>query len=210
MFFKILISLFILFQADTILIDRIAATVNEEIITLTDIDKAIQFFPLFRAGIETEEAFYTRVLEELINYKVLYLEYKDEFNLMEEDYDEVQTPVIRRLGSLDKLMKVLEKFDMEWADFKNFIKEKVAYDKVLQEKFLSEIKIDFREIENFYNKEYVPQQQQLNLTPGTLIEMTPHIEKQLKKTRLKEQSSAWLREMKSSYKIENKLLQEAK
>jgi hypothetical protein len=210
MFFKILISLFILFQADTILIDKIAAVVNDEIITLTDIDKAIQFFPIPRAGNETEDAFYIRVLEELINYRVVYSEYKDEFNLTEEDYEEIQAPVIRRLGSLDKLMNVLEKFDMDWADFEEFIKGKAFYEKVLQEKFLSEIKIDFREIENFYNKEYVPQQQRLSLTPKTLIEMAPRIEKQLKKARVKERSSTWLKEMKSSHKIENKLLQEGK
>jgi len=210
MFFKILISLFILFQADTILIDKIAAVVNEEIITLTDIDKAIQFFPLSRTGGEKEEAFYARVLENLINHKVVYLEFRDEFKLVEQDYEEVQAPVIRRLGSLDKLMEVLKKFDMEWGDFKNFIKEKVVYEKVLQEKFLDEIKIDFRDIENFYNKEYVPQQQRLTLTPQSLIEMASRIEKQLKKNRLTEKSSTWIMEMKSSYKIENKLLQEGK
>jgi hypothetical protein len=210
MFFKILISLFILFQADTILIDKIAAVVDEEIITLTDIDKAIQFFPLSQAGSKTDEAFYIRVLEELINYKMVYLEYKDEFHLVEQDYEEVQAPVIRKLGSLDKLMKLLKKFDMDWADFKDFIKEKVVYEKVLQEKFLGEIKIDFREIENFYNKKYVPQQQRLTLIPKTLIEMTLSIEKQLKKAHIKEQFSTWLKEMKSSFKIENKLSQESK
>jgi hypothetical protein len=58
-------------QSGYILIDKIAAVVNDEIITLTDIDKAIQFFPGFRKTLEREEEFYLRVLEDLINYKVV-------------------------------------------------------------------------------------------------------------------------------------------
>jgi hypothetical protein len=197
-------------QANTILIDKIAAVVNEEIITLTDIDKAIQFYPLTRKKGESEEAFYVTVLEDLINYKAIYLEYKDEFKLTEEDFEEVQAPIIMKFRSLNKLMDRLEKFDMKWSDFEDFIEEKVVYEKVLKEKFLDEIKIEFKEIEIFYNKEYVPQQMKLNLIPKSLIEMTPRIEKQLKKSRIRKMTSSWLKGIKSSYKIENKMAQEAK
>lgn len=210
MFSKILILFLILFQVSPVLIDKIAAVVNEEIITLTDIDKAIRFFPLARKKDEPEQAFYARVLEDLINYKVVYLEYKNEFKLTEEDYEEVQAPAIMKFRSLDKLMARLEEFDMKWADFKDFIKEKVVYEKVLKEKFFDEVKVDFKEIEVFYNEEYVPQQRRLNLTPKSLIEMTPRIEKQLKKSRARQMTSTWLKGIKSSYKIENKMAQESK
>ena len=210
MFSKILILFLILFQVSPVLIDKIAAVVNEEIITLTDIDKAIRFFPLARKKDEPEQAFYARVLEDLINYKVVYLEYKNEFKLTEDDYEEVQAPAIMKFRSLDKLMARLEEFDMKWADFKDFIKERVVYEKVLKEKFFDEVKVDFKEIEVFYNEEYVPQQRRLNLTPKSLIEMTPRIEKQLKKSRARQMTSTWLKGIKSSYKIENKMAQESK
>lgn len=210
MFSKILISFLILLQVSPVLIDKIAAVVNEEIITLTDIDKAVQFFPLSREKGESEEAFYARVLEDLIHYKVVYLEYKDAFELTEEDYEEVQAPAIMKFRSLDKLIARLEEFDMKWADFKDFIKEKVVYEKVLEEKFFDEVKVDFKEIEAFYNEEYVPQQMRLSLTPRSLIEMTPGIEKQLKKSRARQMTSTWLKGIKSSYKIENKMAQESK
>ncbi len=213
MYFKILkplIPFLILFQANTILIDKIAAVVDKEIITMTDIDKAIQFYPLFRTGGESEESFFLHVLEELITYKAVYLEYRDDFNLLEQDYDEVQTPIIGKLGSLDKLMALLKRFDMEWQDFKNFIKEKVMYEKVLKEKFQIRVDIDFQEIETFYNKEYLPLQKSLDLQPKTLIEMAPFIEKHLGKIRINQKLSEWIKEIRSSYKIENILLEESK
>jgi hypothetical protein len=191
-----------------ILIDRIVAVVNEEIITMIDIDKAVQFYPAFRKTRESEEIFHIRVLEDLINYKVVYLEYYKEFTLQEEDYNEVQTAVIEKLGSLDELMTLLNSFDMEWADFKDFIKEKVIYERVLKEQLQVKITIDFKEIENFYNKEYRPLQEELELQPLSLFEMAPQIENHLRKVHTQEKLADWLKEIRSSYKIENKLLKE--
>jgi hypothetical protein len=191
-----------------ILIDKIVAVVNEEIITLTDIDKAIQFYPAFRKTQETGEAFYLRVLEDLINYKVIYLEYQEKFTLKEEDYDEVQTAIIEKLGSLDKLMAFLDSYHMEWADFKEFIKEKVVYERVLKEQLQVKITIDFKEIENFYYKEYRPLQEELELQPLSLFEMAPQIENHLRKEQTREKLAGWLKEIRSAYKIENILLKE--
>lgn len=191
-----------------ILIDKIVAVVNDEIITMIDIDKAIRFYPAFRKARESEETFYLQVLEDLINYKVVYLEFHKEFTLKEEDYNVVQTAVIEKLGSLDKLMEILDSFDMEWVDFKEFIKEKVVYERVLKEQLQVNITIDFKEIENFYYKEYRPLQEELELRPLSLFEMAPQIENHLRKVQTREKLSDWLKEIRSSYKIENKLLKE--
>ena len=195
-------------QPDVILIDKIAAVVNEEIITQSDIDNAIRFYPILRKKDVYTQDFYVSVLQDLINYKVVYLEYKDEFTLQQEDYIGVQTSIIKKLGSYNKLMRLLRQFDMKWEDFKDFIKEKVLYEKVLKNIFQIKITIDFEEIETFYNEQYVPSQESLQLKPKTLIEMAPLIETQLRKDRTDETLAGWLKEITASYKIENKLLQE--
>jgi hypothetical protein len=139
---------------------------------------------------------------------VVHLEYKDEYTLREEDYTEVQTSIINKLGSYNQLMRLLHQFDMQWEDFKDFIKEKVFYEKVLQRIFQIKITIDFNEIETFYNEQYLPSQQSLQLKPKTLIEMAPLIETQLRKERTDEALAGWLKEITTSYKIENKLIEE--
>ena len=118
-------------ETERITIDRIAAVVNDKIITLTDIDKALQFFPVLRKKGESEQELYNRVLQDLVNYKVVYLEYRDEFTLAEEDYTDVQTSIIKKVGSYGELMALLRKFDMQWQDFNAFIREKGVYDKVM-------------------------------------------------------------------------------
>ena len=205
MIVKALFSLFILLQPGPILVDKIAALINEEIITIHDIERAIIFFPILRQNKESEENFYFRILANLVNYKVIYLEFNDEFNLSEEDFELVQTPILKKAGSLEKLLAMLNNFTMSWRDFQNFIREKVLYEKVLREKFQMEITVPFNEIENFYNNDYFPSQQQLGLAPQTLVEMAPVIEKYLRQLRTDEQLSTWLNDLRSSYKIEIKL-----
>jgi len=205
MIVKALFSLFILLQPGQLLIDKIAAVVNEEIITIHDIERAIVFYPLLRQKNETEENFYFRVLSDLINFKVIFLEFSDEFNLSEEDFEQVQTPILKKAGSMEKLLTVLNNFTMSWSDFQNFIREKVLYEKVLREKFQMEITVPFNEIENFYNSDYFPSQQRLGLASQTLVEMAPVIEKYLRQLRTDEQLSTWLNDLRSNYKIEIKL-----
>lgn len=205
MIVKALLSLFILLQPGPILVDKIAAVVNEEIITIHDIERVIIFYPVLRQKNETEENFYFRVLSDLINYKVIYLEFNDEFNLSEEDFEQVQTSILKKAGSLEKLLALLNNFTMSWSDFQNFIREKVLYEKVLKEKFQMEITVPFNEIENFYNNDYIPSQQRLGLIPQNLVEMAPVIEKYLRQLRTEEQLSTWLNNLRSNYNIEIKL-----
>ena len=61
MFSKLLVSLLILFQTNTILIDKVSAIVDKEIIIFTDIEKSILVYPTFRKEKESERSFYKRV-----------------------------------------------------------------------------------------------------------------------------------------------------
>jgi hypothetical protein len=205
MIVKALFAVFMLLQARPILVDKIAAIVNNEIITIHDIERAIVLYPLLRQIHEDEESYYFRVLSDLIDFKVVSLEFGDEFNLSEEDIEHVQAPILKKAGSMELLLAVLNNFTMSWSDFQDFIKEKVLYEKVLREKMQMEISVPFADIENFYQNEYFPMQQRLGLTPQTLVEMAPVIEKFLRQLRTSERLHAWLNELRANYAIEIKL-----
>ncbi|MDQ1352717.1 MAG: hypothetical protein QG657_3023, partial [Acidobacteriota bacterium] len=166
----------------------------------------IRFYPYFRKKDEPDRAFYLNVLQDLINHKMVYLEYSEEVTLKEEDYTEEETSIIKKIGSYEQLMALLQQYDLQWRDFREFIKEKVVYEKVLKQKFQLQIAIDFKEIEAFYNEQYLPQQVSLQLKPKTVIEMAPLIEAKLRKDRTEERLAGWLKEITALCKIENKLL----
>lgn len=206
MFFRTGISLLLclswLIPAEPILIDKIVAVVNEEIITLSDCQKAIMLYPVFRDKGESEYSFYQRVLQNVINYKVIFQEYQEEFQLVEEDYEDVQIPIIKKVGSLERLMDILNGYHMDWRDFKEFIKEKVVYEKVIKVQYQSKITIPYTEIERFYNQEYLPVQKRLGLEAKSLIEMTPLIEKYLRRKQTDIKLKEWMQEIKAFYQID--------
>ena len=199
----------LLVQGQGVIVEKIAAVVNEEIITLGDVNRAVLFYPVFQKQNETEARFFNRVLHDLINYKVIYLEYKDDFTLADDDYEEVQIAIIKKVGSLRTLYALFDRLSMDWQDFKSFIAEKVMYEKVLKRKFQLKIVVRFQEIEDFYNQQYLPLQRKLNLQPKTLVEMAGLIEKHLQKEKTEERLASWLKEMRDLYTIENKLIEES-
>lgn len=202
---SLLLLLTLLQPATSIIVDEVAAVVNDEVITVSDIDKAIALFPILRERTETERQFYQRVLNDLVHYRMVRLEYGGDFGLGEEDYEQLQTPIIQKAGSLETLQATLQRFDMTWEDFRLFIRDRVIYEKVLREKLPSKLTIDFADIESFYRQHALPLQKQLGLEARSLAEMAPVIEKYLRKLRAEQQLGPWLQEMEARYRIEIKL-----
>jgi hypothetical protein len=200
-----LVLLAALLQPAAILVDKVAATVDGEVVTIHDIERAIALLPLSRRDDEREEDFYMRVLNELVTTKAVALEFGDEFTLGEEDFAVVQTQVLKKAGSMEKLMAALAGFAMSWSDLKDFLRERVIYEKALREKFTMELAVPFAEIEDFYNREYLPSQVRLGVEPLSLAEMAPQIESYLRQRSVEQRQAAWLADIRSASTIEIKL-----
>jgi len=205
MFFKILLSLLLFVHPSEIVIDRIVAVINTEVITLSDIDKSLLFNSPDRNSRQDEGNLYLDELKKLIDYKIVYLEYRDQFQHTDEDFEKIQLSIIKKYGSMDNVLNALKGFDMDMKDLREFLIEKIIYEKVIKDKFLLGVVIESSEIEKFYNEEYLPSSNRLKIEPKSMIEMTPQIENFLRGNKVKEELSFWLGGLKASYKIENKL-----
>ncbi len=184
-----------------ILLDRIIAIVNNEIITMTDLELAIRLYPTFRDPKEDEKQFYNRVLDELINYKIVFLEYQNEFTISENEYFNVQTMIVKKVGSYRILLNILNKYNMNWQDLKEFIKYKIIYDKVIKNKLQLKIFVNYKEIEDFYKNNYLPVQKSLNIEPKSLIEIAPLIEEHITNLRKNKILKEWIQELRKNYNI---------
>ena len=205
MFFKILLSLLLFVQPSEIVIDRIAAVINTEVITLSDIDKSLLFNSPDRNSRQDEGNLYLDELKKLIDYKIVYLEYRDQFQPTDGDFENIQLSIIKKYGSMENVLNALKSFDMDMKDLREFLIEKIIYEKVIKDKFLLGVVIESSEIEKFYNEEYLPSWNRLKIEPKSMIEMTPQIENYLRGNKVKEELAFWLEGLKASYKIENKL-----
>ena len=201
MFSKLLILFLVITQFGAILIDKIAATVNDEVITISDIEKSLFFYPILKSEGESENDLYLKQLNNMINYKVIYLDNREQFELTDADFESLRLAAIARYGSIENFRMVLKNFDMKIKDFRDFVKEKVFFEKVIKEKFKFQISVNFEEIKKFYYSEYIPKQKKLGITPISLIEIAPKIENLLRTKQINDKLSGWLDEVKKSYKI---------
>ncbi len=188
-------------QSREILIDKLVAVVGDTIISFSDIEKVIILYPVLRGKNVSERSFYKQILGDLINYRTIYLEYSNDLILNESDFEEIELQIINKAGSIQELNKIIESFDMTWESFRQFIKERVFFDKIIKEKFQFKISIFFNDVEGFYKNVYVPTQKTLNLIPKSLIEMTPEIENHLRKIETGKKIQSWIKDIKGTYDI---------
>jgi len=198
------------FQPSEIVVDRIAAVINSEVITLSDIDKSLLFNSLDNRAGKKANDLYLNELKKLIDHKIVFLEYRDQFQPTDEDFENVQLSIIKRYGSLENVLSVLKKFDMDMKDLREFLIERIIYEKVIKDKFLLGVVIESKEIEKFYNEEYLPSREMLNIEPKSIFEMTPQIENYLRGNKVKKELTFWMAGLKASFKIENLLKDEFK
>jgi len=201
MFSKLIILFLTILQFGMILIDKIAATVNDEVITISDIEKSLFFYPILRNKKESEHDLYLQQLENMVNYKIIYMENKGQFEITKEDFESIRLSEIKRYGSIESFMNILKNFDMDMNDFMDFVRDKVFFDKVVKEKFKLKIDVKFEEIEDFYKTEYLSLQKKLGMTPLSLIEIASEIEDHLRSKKINKQLSGWISDMQKSYKI---------
>ncbi len=184
------------------LIDSIVARINDQIITMSDLEKSIQLLPLLKEQKESEKDYFSRVLHQLINQKILSLEFAAEEQLTEEDLEKVQIKIINRTGSLENLKNLLNKWQMSWRDYLNFIKEYALFEKIIYQKIKTTLFVSFQEIESYYQENYLLHQKNLNLEPRPLTEMAALIENYLLLKKLATELQEVISRLRQKYEIE--------
>jgi hypothetical protein len=189
-----------LYSEREILVDRVIATVDDEVITLSDLKISIHFnlYP------ELNKREINKYLEKIINQKLVKLKIERNFTLEKEVLMEKKR-LIKEFGSEENLIKELKKFGLNLSDLEKYIKEKLYFNKVIEERAQFIIPITLDEIEKYYNEKYVPEQKRKNLYPKSLLEVAAEIESKIARQKRERLISSWLQELKKDVNIEIKI-----
>ena len=181
-------------------VDRIAAVVNESVITLSDI-KIVQAFGLYEdempPGIQNERD----ILERLINQKLVIGLTQENIQVPEEDIVSLWRKIQEKFGA-SGVEASLEKFGLNEEDLREYLKEKVLYQRIIQARFGLAVIVSLKEIEDYYTTTYVPNQERLGLSPKPMIEILDEIEASLKKGRIEQRVEEWLNNLKRGADIQ--------
>ncbi|MGQ9619098.1 MAG: hypothetical protein ACUVUG_09090 [Candidatus Aminicenantia bacterium] len=190
----------ILLFSQRFLLDKIVATVDTDIITLRELKTS---YLLHICNISKNDHLSIRnCLDELINYKVIQKEITQQREeIRKEDYISEEERIIKELGGLDEVLEILADLDMSWEEFREILTIKIIATKLIENLFYSRVSVTISEIEDYYNKNYVPAMKKLGINPRSLIEMTPYIEKEIAKDKSQDIINSWLKERKEFHQV---------
>ena len=184
-------------------VNQIVAVINNQIITLTDLQIA-HSLSLFEHEIEGKvESPLLFVLQRMVDQKVVIDAQKERIPIEESELDEALMNVVKRIGR-DELQKRLGEFDLVMEDLSVFIVEDILYHKIISRRFENGVGCTLGEIEEYYNKTYCPAQEAEGLEPKPMMELLDEIELAVKKRKTDQQIVEWINNLKEQAEIEIK------
>lgn len=186
------------------IVDRIVAVVNDEVITLTDLN-LVKTFGLYESPKDEQpEDVQRHILDQLINQKLVIQLTSEGVVLEEEEIESALSRLIQRMEP-GEAEKALLRFGLDWDDLKGYLREKLLYQKTISKKFDQGIFVRLEEIEVYYEQIYIPSQRANGLEPQPLTEMLDQIEKEIKQEKKKNQVREWIDNLKREANVQIKL-----
>ncbi len=185
-------------------VDRIVAVVNDEVITLTDVN-IIQKFGLFEDLEESQDADkQTQILSRLINQKLVIQLASERIMVDEEELEAFLSDFIQKTDP-DLAGTALLQFGLDWDDLKSYLHEKLLFQKIVSQRFNRGVIVSIEEIERYYEQVYIPSQRGNNISPQPMIEVLDQIEGELQREKVEDQVQEWIENLKRGANIQIKI-----
>ena len=183
------------------MVDRIVAVVNEEVITLTDV-RIAEAFGLYAEEIEegTEDP-RSLILQRLIDQKVVIQLSGNEVLIEGEILDEGLNRITQKMGA-EEAEKRLRQFGLDWEDMKDFLRERIIFETIISERFSKVNPVSLEEIEEYYQRNYVPAQREKGVEPKPMMEILDEIESGIKQEKIEAQIQDWIKNLREKSDIQ--------
>jgi hypothetical protein len=180
-------------------VDHIVAVVNEKVITLTDM-RIAETFCLYDEEIDPgAENIHQLLLEMMVDQKLVVLLAGAEA-VEKEEMDSFQDKIIEKMGS-GELERKLEEFGMDRDDLREYIRDKIIYQKIIKRRFGQGVIVSLEEIEDFYKGRYVPSQKEKEVEPKPMMEILKEIESTIKQEKAMSNVKDWINNLKTQADI---------
>jgi parvulin-like peptidyl-prolyl isomerase len=186
------------------IVDRIAATVDDEAITESDVRKAIATSPLRSAPDESPEAFRARVLDALIDQRLSYADAL-RFGPAAPDPAVVEEALARLKTRLKSEGKDPEK---EFAaagltpeEVRASVERQLLIQRYLQERFRPVAFADDARAREEYEKFYVPEVRAVNRTPELFEKVEEEMRRRAQQRTFEEEVEKWMKELREKARI---------
>jgi len=189
----------ILYSASEV-IDRIAAVVAGEVITMSDvsINRAFCVHDTQDVSDAEKDLF---ILNKLIEQKLLIQMIESDIVIPDKDLDIEVRSVTERMGPA-QTQSLFIHYGVGWDEIKDCFREKLLYRGIIFKKFNRSAFVSLKEIESYYNQTYVPSQKAAGSMPKSMLEVVGEIEAEIKQDKIQRQVKEWIKKLKQETDIQ--------
>jgi len=192
-------------------VDQIAATVDEDVITFSDLQWLIEF-----RGFEVPDDaqkrrdFYLSILDQVIDQKLISVEAEQTpiITITNEDVEAQVTAYKARFASEEKFREKLTEMQMSPYEFRQLIRRQLAVNEFIEKRFKPFIIVLPNDIEQYYREQFLPKLKELNQPIPALDVVEESIRQILTEQRTNEELERWLRTARRRARVTNLLFRE--
>ncbi|MBD3413280.1 MAG: hypothetical protein GF421_02480 [Candidatus Aminicenantes bacterium] len=185
-------------------IDGIAALVNQEVITVTDL-RIVKSFGLYDSQRRSQSASLIRsVLEELINQKLVQQFTGENVEMSKEQIDRFMADLEVRFGK-QELKEKLDEFGINRVVLREYCTDFLVYKKIISERFSRSVVISLRDLEEHYQMVYIPEQKAKQEPVKQMMDILPEIEAAVQEKNTREQADEWMNNLRNKADIQIRL-----
>ena len=183
--------------AHAIIIDKIGAIVNDEVITQSEI-YALQKLNLNLSGLPTRNILDERIEHHLVLQQVAK---QPPLLLPEDEVQEQISKYAQQHGGTDGLIEFLNSIGMNYSDFEMEVREQMSIRRFIADRFRPFVNMSIEEAEKYYSEVYSPQVKASGQEVPPFPETFNEIQTRLIESRMQDRIKDWLLELRRNATI---------
>lgn len=201
------IALLVLVTAASVrgeVVDRIAATIERDVITLSEVNQLVLLRVFARRADEDADAYRRRVLDALIAQTLRFRDV-ERFGSADISPDAIESRLIavrQRFASDDDFARALAESELTLDELRSVLKRELQVEAYIEERFSPLIFVSIEEIERFYRERWVPQRRARGLEAPPVAQVREEIRDLLKAERLAAEIDKWTEQLRARANVD--------
>ncbi|MEO8036963.1 MAG: hypothetical protein ABI837_21220 [Acidobacteriota bacterium] len=200
----ILLLILVALPASAATVDRIAAIVDRQVLTVSEVNQMVSLRFFSRAAGVSEDDFRRQVLDELIAQALRFRDV-ERFGAAEVPKDSIearQLEISRRFASPAEFAATLVRTELSPEELAALIKRQLQVEAYIQERFSPQIFVPTEDIETYYRDPWSAQRKSRGLAVPPLAEVREEIRTLLKASRLQEEIDKWTTQLRARANVD--------
>jgi parvulin-like peptidyl-prolyl isomerase len=196
--FCFLLLLTVPLVSQAVIIDKIAAIVNEDVVTQSELD-AMEKLDLRLSGLPRRDS----ILQERIDHHIALQQLKTQppVLLSEEEVESALNSFEARRGGAEELMLFLTSIGMNHQDLIQEIRNQLSIRKFIRDRFRPFVNITIEDAEDYYEKVYKPAAEMLAKDVPPFAEVFGEIQNLMVESKVQDHIVEWLQNLRKQARI---------